>query len=119
MRCVSYLTLRWLSKKMQRRDTALVPAGFCIGGSLISVSANLKNSCCTNEAPELASIETVCVTAAHCLVRAIRAACRLARSPSSSSAILRNHRPRHEHLELFSIGDASLSVRKNAPQRCD
>jgi hypothetical protein len=72
-----------------------------------------------NEAPELASIETVCVTAAHCLVRAIRAACRLARSPSSSSAILRNHRPRHEHLELFSIGDASLSVRKNAPQRCD
>jgi hypothetical protein len=32
---------------------------------------------------------------------------------------LRNHRPRHEHLELFSIGDASLSVRKNAPQRGD
>jgi hypothetical protein len=25
----------------------------------------------------------------------------------------------HEHLELFSIGDASLSVRENAPQRCD
>src|SRR5215831_17444364 len=24
-----------------------------------------------------------------------------------------------EHLELFSIGDASLSVRENAPQRCD
>src|SRR5262249_1533514 len=25
----------------------------------------------------------------------------------------------HEHLELFSIADASLSVRKNAPQRCN
>jgi hypothetical protein len=25
----------------------------------------------------------------------------------------------HQHLELFSIGDASLSVRENAPQRCD
>jgi hypothetical protein len=25
----------------------------------------------------------------------------------------------HEHLELFSIGDASVSVRENAPQRCD
>jgi hypothetical protein len=25
----------------------------------------------------------------------------------------------HEHLELFSIGDASLSVRENAPQCCD
>ena len=25
----------------------------------------------------------------------------------------------HEHLELFSIGDASLSVRENAPQRRD
>jgi hypothetical protein len=25
----------------------------------------------------------------------------------------------HEHLELFSIGDASLSERENSPQRCD
>jgi hypothetical protein len=33
--------------------------------------------------------------------------------------LVNNHRPRHEHLELFSIGDASLLVRKNASQRCD
>jgi hypothetical protein len=25
----------------------------------------------------------------------------------------------HGHLELFSIGDASLSARENPPQRCD